>query len=72
MLETKSPENMDITTVNEQGVQRDFANEEMKDQVYKKLIAERPFLLAGSHLCASRRMKLSASWSHMIQREKKR
>ena len=40
-------ESQDITTVSEQGVQWDFADEEMRDQVCKKIIAERPFLLVG-------------------------
>ena len=58
-------ESMDITTVNEQGVQWDFTNEEMRN-----IVAEKPFLLVRAHPCASWRSKSNASWSRMTQREK--
>ena len=49
---------MDITTVNEQGVQWDFTNEEMRDQAYKKIVAEKPFLLVGTHPCAKMEIEI--------------
>ena len=63
-------ESVDITTVNEQGVQWDFTNVEMRNPAFKKIVAEKPFLLIGAHPCANWRSKSSASWSHMTQREK--
>ena len=56
-------ESMDITTVNEQGV-------EMRNEAFRKIVAEKPFLLMGAHPCASWRSKSNASWSRMTQREK--
>ena len=38
-------ESMDITTVNEQGVQWDFPNVEMRNQAYKKIISKNNFCL---------------------------
>ena len=61
---------MDITAVNEQGVQWDFANVEMRDHAFRKIVAEKPFLLVGAHSCASWRSKSNASWSRMTQRER--
>ena len=62
-------ESMDITTVNEQGVQWDFTNVEMRNQAVKKKVAEKPFLLSGAHpCCAEWRSKSNASWSRMAQR----
>ena len=63
-------ESMDITTVNEQGVQWDFTNEELRNQAYKKIVAEKPFVLVGAHPFASWRLKSNASWSRMTQRER--
>ena len=63
-------ESMVITTVNEQGVQWDFTKVEMRNQAYKKIVAEKPFLLIGAHPCANWRSKSNASWSRMTQREK--
>ena len=63
-------ESMDITTVNKQGVLWDFRNVEMRNQAFRKIVAEKPFLLMGAHPCASWRSKLTASWSRMAQREK--
>ena len=54
-------ERMLITTVNEQGVQWDFTNVEMTNQAIKKIVAEKPFLLAGAHPCANWRSKANAS-----------
>ena len=62
---------MDITTVNEQGVQWDFANVEMRNQAFRKTVAEKPFLLIGAHPCADWRSKSNASWSRMTQRERR-
>ena len=45
-------ESMDITTVNEQGVQWDFTKLEMRNQEYKKIVAEKSSLLVGAHPCA--------------------
>ena len=42
-------ESMDITTVNEQGVQWDFTNVEMRNQAFRKIVAE----------------KLSCSWERV-------
>ena len=42
-------ESMDITTVNEQGVQRDFTNLEMRNQAFRKIVAD----------------KLSCSWDRI-------
>ena len=63
-------ESMDITTVNEQGVQWDFTDVEMRNEAFRKIVAEKPFLLMGAHPCASWRSKSNASWSRMTQREK--
>ena len=65
-------ENMDITTVNEQGVQWDFTDMEMRNEAFRKIVAEKPFLLMGAHPCASWRSKSNASWSRMTQRERER
>ena len=46
-------ESMDITTVNEQGVHGILPNVEMRNQAYKKIVAEKPLLLVGAHPCAS-------------------
>ena len=45
-------ESMDITTVNERCVQLDFTNVEMRNQAFRKIVAEKPFLLMGAHPCA--------------------
>ena len=63
-------ESMDITTVNEQGVQWDFINVEMRNQAFRKIIAETPFLLKGAHPCANWRSKSNANWSRMTHRER--
>ena len=42
-------ESMDITTVNEQGVQWDFTNVELRNQEFRKIVVEKPFLLIGAH-----------------------
>ena len=63
-------ESMDITTVNEQGEQWDFTDVEMRNEAFRKIVAEKPFLLMGAHPCASWRSKSNASWSRMTQREK--
>ena len=64
-------ESMDITTVSEQGVQWDFTNVEMRNKAFRKIVAEKPFLLMGAHPCANWRSKSNASWSRrMTQREK--
>ena len=60
-------ESMDITTVNEQGVQWDFTNVELRNQAFRKMVAEKPFLLLGGHPCANLRSKSKASWSRMTQ-----
>ena len=64
-------ESMDITTMNEQGVQWDVTNVEIRNQAFRKIVAEKPFLLMGAHPCANRRSKSNASWSRMTQREKR-
>ena len=46
-------ESMDITTVNVQGVQWAFKNVEMRNQVVKEIVAEKPFSLIGAHPCAN-------------------
>ena len=63
-------ESMDITTVNEQSVQWDFTNVEMRNQSFRKIVAEKPFLLIGAHPCANWKPKSNASWGRMTQREK--
>ena len=62
-------ESMDITTVNEQGVQWDFTNVEMRNQAFRKIVAEKPFLLMEAHPCDNWRSKSNASWSRMTQRK---
>ena len=52
-------ESMDITTVNEQGVQWDLTDVEMRNEAFWKIVAEKPFLLMGAHPCASWRSKSS-------------
>ena len=47
-----------------------FHNEVMRNQAFKKIVAEKPFLLKGAHPCASWRLPSIASWSRMTQREK--
>ena len=54
----------------EQGVQRDFANVEMRNQAFRKTVAEKPFLLVGAHPCTTWRSQSTASWSRTTQREK--
>ena len=39
---------MDITTMNEQGVHWDFTNEEMRNQAYRRIVAEKPFFACWS------------------------
>ena len=39
---------MDITTMNEQGVHRDFTNEEMRNEAYRRIFAEKPFFACWS------------------------
>ena len=56
--------------MNEQGVQWDFTNVEMRNQAFKNTVAEKQFLLIGAHPCANWRSKSNASWSRMTQREK--
>ena len=63
-------ESMDITTVSEQGVQWDFTNVEMRNQAFRKIVAEKPFLPMGARPCANWRSKSKASWTRMTQREK--
>ena len=63
-------ESMDITTVNEQGVQWDFTDVEMRNEAFRKIVAKKPLLLMGAHPCASWSSKSNASWSRMTQREK--
>ena len=63
-------ESMDITTVNEQGVQWVFTDVEMRNEAFRKIVAEKSFLLMGAHPCASWRSKSNASWSRMTQRER--
>ena len=41
-------ESIDITTVNEQGVQWDFTNVEMRNQAFRKKVAEKTILAHGS------------------------
>ena len=63
-------ESMDITTVNEQGEQWDCTNVEMRNQAFRKIVAEKPFLLVGAHPCANWSLESNASWSRMMQRQK--
>ena len=63
-------ESMDITTVNEQGVQWDFTDVEMRNAAFRKIVAEKTFLLMGAHPCASWKSKSNASWSRMTERER--
>ena len=63
-------ESMDITTVNEPGVQCNFTDVEMRNEAFRKICVEKPFLLIGAHPCAIFRSKSNASWSRMTQREK--
>ena len=63
-------ESMDITTVTGQGVQWDFTDVEMRNEAFRKIVAEKPFLLMGAHPCANWRS--NASWSRMTQRERER
>ena len=63
-------ESVDITTVNEQGLQWDCTDVEMRKQAFRKIVAEKPFLLVGAHPCDSWRPKSNASWSRMTQSEK--
>ena len=42
---------------------------EMRNQAFKKIVAEKPFLIMGGHPCATW-TKSNASWSRMTQREK--
>ena len=62
---------MDITTVNEQGVQCDFTNVEMRNKAFKKIVAEKPFLLKGAHPCATWWSKSNANCSRMAHRQRK-
>ena len=39
---------MDITTVNEQGVQWDFTNVEMRNKTFRKIVAEKTIFACGS------------------------
>ena len=55
-------ESRDITTVNE--------NVETRNQAFRKIVAEEPFLLIRAHPCANWRPTSNASWSRKTQREK--
>ena len=39
---------MDITTMDEQGVHWDFTNEEMRNEAYRRIVAEKPFFACWS------------------------
>ena len=54
-------ESMDITVVKEQGVQWDFTNVEMRNQAFRKIVAEKPFLLIGAHPCENWRSQSTES-----------
>ena len=41
-------ESMDITTVNEQGVQWDFTDVEMRNEAFRKIVAKKTILAHGS------------------------
>ena len=58
---------MGITTVNEQGVQWDFTDVEMRNEAFRKIVAEKPFLHMGAYPWASWRSKSNASWSRLTQ-----
>ena len=51
-------------------MQWDFTDVEMRNQAFKKIVAEKPFLFTRAHPCASWRSKSNASCSRMTQREK--
>ena len=41
------------------------------NQAYRRIVAEKPFLLVGAHPCASWRLNTNVGWSRMTQRERK-
>ena len=56
--------------MNEQGVQWDFTNAEIRNQAFRKIVAEKPSLLIGACPCVDWRSQSTASWSRMTPREK--
>ena len=42
----------------------------MRNIAFRKILAEKPFLLMGARPCANWKSKSNASWSRMTQREK--
>ena len=57
--------------MNEQGVQWDFTNVEMRNQAFKKIVAEKPFLLKGAHPCATLEIEIERELeSHDTERER--
>ena len=64
-------ESMDITTVNEQGVQWDFPNVEMRNQAYKKIIVERTiFACRSASVCQLEIENEHELESHDTERER--
>ena len=62
---------MDITTVNEQGVQWDFTNVEMRNQAFRKIVAEKPLLHVGSASVRQLEVEIESELdSHDAEREK--
>ena len=42
----------------------------MRNQAFRKIVAEKPFLLMGAYPWANWRSKSNVSWTHMTRREK--
>ena len=64
-------ESMDITTVNEQGVQWDFTNVEMRNQAFKNIVAEKPILAHRSASVCQLEIEIERELeSHDTQRER--
>ena len=64
-------ESMDITKVNEQGVQWDFTNVEMRSQAFKKIVAEKPMLACRSASVCQLEIEIDRELeSHATERER--
>ena len=62
---------MEITTVNEHGVQWDFTDVEMRNKAFRNIVAEKPFLLMGAHPCAILEVEIERELeSHDTERER--
>ena len=66
-------ESMDITTVNEQGVQWDFTNEELRNEACKKIVAKKNIFACRSAPVCQLKIEIERELeSHDTERERRR